>query len=178
MTNKDNFLRSLHHARIEHTKWVSKMRLLSTGTFDSETKAQNSFFETNFAQWFHEKASYLIFDKDCSSLKEIESLIQHIDTEYILLYNISIKNRSKTFLGKVKPFTSQEESSSEKYYNAIKIITVKLEKLLEDASSELLNISEDKFSFMEFNKEKSDMIHNTPNKSKISHSGARGAYQE
>ena len=177
MTNKDKFLQSLHHAKMEHTKWVSKIHILTTGTIEDNIESIKNFYETNFSKWFQEKASYLIFDKDCPSLKEIEILIQHINTEYILLYNISIKNRSKTFLGKVKPFSLQEESSAKKYFNAIDIITKKIENRLEDVTKELLNMSEDKFSFMKLSTY-NDEAQNTTEKTKISHSGARGAYQE
>lgn len=181
MNNKDKFLYSLHKARMEHTKWLSKMRILATGTIDEEALQHKNFFETHFAKWFQEKAIYLLSEHSLTSLKEIEKLILHLDGEHTLLYNVAVKNRSKTILGKIKPFSTNEEASAEKYFNAIKIITEKIETLLEEANSRLQNIDEKKFAFMSIvsavdTEEIKPSVEKAP-KEKL-HGGARGAWAD
>ncbi len=176
MNNKEKFLHSLHQARLEHTKWLSKVRILSTGTIENELVSQKSFFDSHFATWFQEKASYLLLDDASQSLREIEKLMQHLDSEYVLLYNVCIQNRSKSFLGKAKPLTANEERAAEKYFNAIKIITEKIEDLLTETTKVVQQLPEEKFSFMEnVPSQKTDQTNES--KPKKSHVGARGAYQ-
>jgi len=175
MNNKDKFLYSLHQARLEHTKWVSKMRILASGVIDSDIETPKSFFDTNFSKWFQEKATYLLFEEKCNSLKEIEILMQHLDSEYMLLYNICVKNRSKTFLGKIKPLGKKDEGYAQKYLHSIQFMTKKLEDLLQELNKGIINVRENSFYFMEMQEdEKSDKN----SKSKKYHSGARGAYQD
>jgi hypothetical protein len=153
------------------------MRILSTGTVDNHSSIQKTFFDTNFAQWFQKKATHLLFNPNCTSLKKIEMLMQHIDAEYTLLYNITVKNRSKTFLGKLKPLTREEASVAEKYLHSIRLITDHIEELLENTIQELLPLEDIHFSFMEEITNNTDDIF-PENKDKKSHSGARGACQD
>jgi len=174
MKNKEKFLYSLYQARLEHTKWISKVRILSTGSIDDEIKKQKSFFDTPFSQWFKEKAVYLLFDNDCSSFKEIELLMQHLDSEYLLLYHITIKNREKSMFGNIKPLTKEQVASAEKYFNSILIISEKIGSVMNEASTNISSVDEERFSFMN---EESGPKEKEKEKSIKSHSGARGAYQ-
>lgn len=178
MNNKELFLQTLHNARIEHTKWLSKMRILSTGEVDGQYKCHSSFFDTNFALWFQEKATFLLYEHQLTALREVEKLIQHLDGEHTLLYNIAIKKRAKTLLGKIKPFTSSEEKAAEKYFNSIKIISEKIETLLDESSRIIHAMDVDKFSFMLVKNEDTTNTSTKDDTSEKSYGGARGSYYQ
>jgi len=180
MNNKDKFLHNLYIARLEHSKWISQIRMLTSDTIDNAESSPVSFFETKFYLWFKESASYLLFNENTPSFKKIQLLMHHFDAEYSLIYNISIKNRGKTFFGKLKPMTTEEKDAALRYFKAIEIITEKLDILLEHSEKEIKGIKESSFEFMDNINlviEKKEVKEENPKEDNSTYSGARGAFQ-
>ena len=179
MTNKQKFFQNMHLATMEHNKWLSEIKQLTSGYIDSNLDYKKTFLDTNFYFWFRDIASHLLYEQGLNDLKSIEKMIYHMDGEYISLYNIAIKHRDKNFLGKYKSLESTEIVALEKYYNALNVITDKIEKILTDLEPKIRNLPEDFFEFLTIVQEKEDKnTHDSSTVKQKSNIGARGAYQE
>jgi len=177
--NKQKFFKSMHIATMEQNKWLSEVNQLISGYIDTDINYKKSFLDTSFYFWFKNIASNLLYEEGLEDLKAIEKLIYHMDGEYISLYNIAIRNRSKSFLGKYKPLESKDISALEKYHNALHVITEKIETLLLNLESKIKNKPEELFEFMTIIQEiNTDNSKEEKKVNKKSISGARGAYQD
>ncbi len=177
MDNKKKYLKSMHIAKMEHNKWLSEVNQLISGHINKNINYKNSFLNTDFYFWFKNIASNLLYEEGLEDLKEIEKFIYHMDGEYISLHNIAIKNRSKTFLGKEKPLDSNDIMALEKYFNALHVITDKIEQLMRNIEVNINNTPNDIFEFMDKAEEKGKEDSPIEDKEEnVSTGGARGAY--
>jgi len=177
MDNKKLFIFSMHRARLEQSKWIASIKRLIN---DPKSQVENTFFDTYFSQWFKNTACYLLFHDECNTLKKVETLIQDLDGEYNLYYNIVIVKRKKSFIGSFKPLTSHEESAASRYLRAIKIINEQIDVALETLDKNIVHMNENNFDFMSTIQTDTNLNLEQEKKSdsKKSNFGARGAYQD
>jgi hypothetical protein len=121
MTDKDKYIAGLRKARIEHTKWLNKVKLIVSGF---ETKSESVVLnpsDTQFGIWLETQAILFSTINSKSTLEEIELLHHECYTIYHKIYNLIFNTQSgllSSLFGTNKP-SSSDFIVAESYYEEL-----------------------------------------------------------
>lgn len=179
MTNKDRYIQSLSTAENNHVVWLSNIKLLASDAI-SKPPEKVRFYETSLPLWAKLVGGELKSKTVEASLTEINTLVRHLDSDYIALYRLVIINRKKGLLGKRKPLSEAKKSAVGKYFKSITIISEKLDEACSVLARKSSFLGEEHFDFMQnvslsfLDTGKADS-HSFESKC-VQSGGARGAY--
>lgn len=185
MTTKETYLHHVHQARVEYTRWVGMIKLLSAGLLD--TAKQNielNALEIDFGKWFYHEAM-LFADGTCTSaVSEIEVLWTEIHSHFMDIYEVCAQKQKNSLFGMKKPLSDAAIKISAVHYHEIIMLSDKLKNALRLFEKQLNAKGEDEFeifgNYLEAKEhmKKVQMLKKEKEKSSSSGgvSGARGAY--
>lgn len=184
MTNKDTYLHRLHQARVEHTRWVGMIKLLSAGLLDSnKQEIELNMSDIDFGKWLEQEAM-LFRDSNCvDTLYEIEALWKGIHNHFMQIYEVCVSKHKSNIFGRKKPLSDGAIKISAVHYQEIITLTDKLKQNLRVLEKQLKAKGEDEFEIfgthlaaVENEKQLETLEKRKKEKSKNTVSGARGAY--
>ena len=184
MTNKQTFLNHLHQARVEHTRWVGMVKLLSAGLLDTnKEELELNMSDIPFGKWLYDEV--MIF-KDSSSvdvINEIETLWLGIHNNFMQIYDVCVAKNKSNIFGRKKPLSDGAIRISAVHYQEIITLSDSLKQKLRFFEKQLNAKGEDEFeifgSYLAANEDRKIMESAEKIKKQVSNnvvSGARGAY--
>ena len=131
MTNKQTFLSHLHQARVEHTRWVGTIKLLSAGLLDTnKEELELNMSEIPFGKWLFQEAM-LFRDSTCAdAINEIETLWMKIHSNFMQIYDVCVSKNKSSFFGRKKPLSDGAIRISAVHYQEIITLSDKLKQKL------------------------------------------------
>ena len=184
MTNKDTYLHHLHQARVEHTRWVGMIKLLSAGLLDTnKQELELNMSEIDFGKWLEQEAM-LFRDSTCvDTLYEIEALWKSIHNHFMQIYEVCVSKHKSNIFGRKKPLSDGAIKISAVHYQEIITLTDKMKQSLRVLEKQLKAKGEDEFeTFGSYlaaveNERQLEILEKSQTyESKNVVSGARGAY--
>ena len=184
MTNKDTYLHHLHQARVEHTRWVGMIKLLSAGLLDTDKEhIELNMSDIDFGKWLEQEAM-LFRDSTCvDTLYEVEALWKGIHNHFMQIYEVCVSKNKSSLFGRKKPLSDGAIKISAVHYQEIITLTDKMKQTLRVLEKQLKAKGEDEFetygAYMaaaESEKRLETLEKSKKEKSKNVVSGARGAY--
>lgn len=184
MTNKDTYLHHLHQARVEHTRWVGMIKLLSAGLLDTnKQELELNMSDIDFGKWLEQEAM-LFRDNTCvDTLYEIEALWKSIHNHFMQIYEVCVSKHKSNIFGRKKPLSDGAIKISAVHYQEIITLSDKMKQNLRVLEKQLKAKGEDEFetfgtylATVEHEKQLEILEKSKKEKSKNTVSGARGAY--
>ena len=184
MTNKETYLHHLHQARVEHTRWVGMVKLLSAGLLDTnKQEIELNMSDIDFGKWLEQEAM-LFRDSSCvDTLYEIEGLWKSIHNNFMQIYDVCVSKNKSSLFGRKKPLSDGAIRISAVHYQEIITLSDKMKQQLRLLEKQLNAKGEDAFeTFGNYLVAKEHEMNlkiaekTQKEKSKTSVSGARGAY--
>ena len=184
MTNKDTYLHHLHQARVEHTRWVGMIKLLSAGLLDTnKQELELNMSEIDFGKWLEQEAM-LFRDSTCvDTLYEIEALWKSIHNHFMQIYEVCVSKHKSNIFGRKKPLSDGAIKISAVHYQEIITLSDKMKQNLRVLEKQLKAKGEDEFeTFGSYlaaveNERQLEILEKSQTyESKNVVSGARGAY--
>ncbi len=184
MTNKDKYLHHLHQARVEHTRWVGMIKLLSAGLLDThKQEIELNMSDIDFGKWLEQEAM-LFRDSSCvDTLYEIEALWKSIHNHFMQIYDVCVSKHKSNIFGRKKPLSDGAIRISAVHYQEIITLSDKMKQKLRLLEKQLNAKGEDEFETYgtylvakehEMNLEIVKKSKKADSKNRVS--GARGAY--
>lgn len=121
MNNKDRYIASVRKARIEHNKWLNKVKLVVSGF---ETKNESIVLNPSnapFGIWLESEAILFSTINSKTTLEAIELLYHECYTIYHKIYNLVLNTKGgllRSILGVNKP-SSSDFIVAENYYEEL-----------------------------------------------------------
>lgn len=184
MTNKETYLHHLHQARVEHTRWVGMIKLLSAGLLDTNKQdIELNMSDIDFGMWLEQEAM-LFRDSSCvDTLYEIEALWKNIHNNFMQIYEVCVTKHKSNLFGRKKPLSDGAIKISAVHYQEIITLSDKMKQQLRLLEKQLNAKGEDEFETYgnylvakEHEMNLKNVEKSKKAKSKNSVSGARGAY--
>ncbi|GIU00609.1 hypothetical protein TSL6_11150 [Sulfurovum sp. TSL6] len=185
MTHKETYLHHLHQARVEHTRWVGMIKLLSAGLLDTHKQEdiELNMSDIDFGKWLEQEAM-LFRDNTCvDTLYEIEALWKSIHNNFMQIYEVCVSKNKSSLFGRKKPLSDGAIQISAVHYQEIITLSDKLKQKLRLLEKQLNAKGEDEFeTYGNYLIAKEHEVNlkiaekSKKEKSKNVVSGARGAY--
>jgi len=121
MTDKDRYIAGLRKARIEHNKWLNKVKLIVSGFETKQESVVLNPSDTEFGIWLETQAILFSTINSKSTLEEIELLHHECYTIYHKIYNLIFNTQSgllSSLFGTNKP-SSSDFIVAENYYEEL-----------------------------------------------------------
>lgn len=185
MTNKEIYLHHLHQARVEYTRWVGMIKLLSAGLLDtSKQTIELNALEIDFGKWFYQEAMLLAEGTCVSTVSEMEVLWTEIHSHFMDIYEVCAQKQKNNIFGMKKPLSDAAIKISTVHYHEIIMLSDKLKNALRLFEKQLNAKGEDEFDIFgnhlaaqEHMKKVENAKKDKPKSgSSVGVSGARGAY--
>ncbi len=185
MTHKETYLHHLHQARVEHTRWVGMIKLLSAGLLDTNKQEdiELNMSDIDFGKWLEQEAM-LFRDSSCvDTLYEIEALWKSIHNHFMQIYDVCVSKNKSGLFGRKKTLSDGAIKISAVHYQEIITLSDKMKQKLRLLEKQLNAKGEDEFgtygSYLAAREHDMNLKiaeKSKKEKSKTSVSGARGAY--
>ena len=146
MSNQIIFNRNLQQARVQNTKWVAMIKILTLNLPTKDYEFEPTLLHTNFGKWFYKEATLLSATNCAGLIEDIELTLLSMYQNFIPIYEITIIDRKTNFLGKNKLLTTLEKETINKFYLKIVAISSKFHKQLKKLEKVLNAKSEQEFA--------------------------------
>lgn len=185
MTNKEMYLHHLHQARVEYTRWVGMIKLLSAGLYDTSKQAiELNALEIEFGKWFYQEAMLFSEGTCTSTVSEMEALWTEIHSHFMDIYEVCAQKQKNSFFGIKKPLSDAAIKISTVHYHEIIMLSDKLKNALRLFEKQLNAKGEDEFeifgNYLSAQEHRQNVEKAKTEKAKsgasVGVSGARGAY--
>lgn len=147
MSKKDNYIKQLKDARVEHKKWLNQIRLIVSGLQDDKNAVALSPSESPFGEWLYSKALSYSISKSALVLSEMEFLFEKCYEEFHKIYGLLLQERPgllANFFGGKKASHSDYMLATQ-YYEALLGYSDKLMNKLQIFENQLVATNEEKF---------------------------------
>lgn len=131
MTNKETYLHHLHQARVDYTRWVGMIKLLSAGLLDTnKQKIELNISEIDFGKWLYREAM-LFRDTTCiDTVYKIETLWTEIHNHLMHIYEVCVLKHKNNLFGMKKPLSDGAIQISAVHYQEIITLSDRLKSSL------------------------------------------------
>jgi hypothetical protein len=153
MSNKKKFINNMHRAKSAHIHWVSSIKLLVSDIDIDIDKKHITLDAVNseFGLWYYNEAVLVSLESTHLVLEQIEELLMELHDKYMKIYPIYYGTQKRSLLGKLlggkTRISAHEIKLAQQYYEEIVQLSNKLKLKLRTFEAQLMNFSDDKFSF-------------------------------
>ena len=147
MDNKDRYIASLRKARMEHNKWLNKVKLIVSGFETKQEVLVLNPSDAPFGIWLETEAILFSTINSKSTLEGIELLYNECYTTYHKIYNLILNTKGgfiRSLLGADKP-SSSDYIVAENYYEELVIKSDALNNKIRVYESQVQANSAEKF---------------------------------